>query len=545
MDFTPLLADSMRFETPGYLVLLATIPLLILLSFRSMAGLGPIRRVLAIGMRCAVVTAMVLALAGAQWVKTQDDLSVIFVVDRSSSVPRELQRNAFDFASRGEVGDAADQGSPRRNRVRRAQRGRTVADEHARDRPHQRSGRSGSHQPRGGAADRHGALHGAIRRGRVVVLSDGNENVGEALVEAEHFSAAGVPIDVVPLRYEHGNEVVFERLSSPPTATTDETVNLNMVLRSQREVSGKILVYQNRELVRSDDVVLEPGPNRRTLAVALPTAGPQRFEARFVPDAASDDTITGNNEGRAFTVVTGQGQVLLLHQASDAEAASARLLERALRAEQIRCELVEPGVVDLSDLATLSAYSAVILANVPSHLFSDAEREALAVYVRDLGGGLLMIGGDASFGAGGWLGTPVEDVMPVSFDVKSRKQIPKGALALIMHGCEIPEGNYWSERVAIAAVKSLSSRDLVGVLSFDWKSADQGHWDVPLQSVGDKSRVIQGIKKLAHGDMPHFDPLMRSAVDALAKRTDAAVRHMIILVRLRPAAAQAGCDRQG
>ena len=97
---TTVMLALMHFEYPGYLVLLATLPLLAALSIRSLAGLGPIRRVVAIVVRCVVVACMVLALAGAQWVRTIDDLTVIFVLDRSSSVPRDLQEEGFEFVQR-------------------------------------------------------------------------------------------------------------------------------------------------------------------------------------------------------------------------------------------------------------------------------------------------------------------------------------------------------------------------------------------------------------------------------------------------------------
>ena len=86
-----------RFETPGYLVLLALLPLIVVLSFRSLAGLGPIRRWLALGMRCLVIACMAFALAGPHWTRKTDALSVVFVVDRSRSVPRPKQLEAFQF----------------------------------------------------------------------------------------------------------------------------------------------------------------------------------------------------------------------------------------------------------------------------------------------------------------------------------------------------------------------------------------------------------------------------------------------------------------
>jgi uncharacterized membrane protein len=343
---------------------------------------------------------------------------------------------------------------------------------------------------------------------------------------------------------------VFERMSAPATAKTEETINLQLVLRSQADhpVSGKILLYHNEHLIDLGPdtpgagyaVVLDPGPNRLTVPIPLRAAGAHRFRAAFEPDDAAADTIPGNNEGRAFTVVSGQGRILILATGDDDDAegnwASARLLAEALDRERLVCDVEVAGQEPL-DQVRLLEYSAVILSNVSADKLTPEERQGLAVYVRDLGGGLIMIGGDESFGAGGWMDTPVEEVMPVSFDVKSKRQIPKGALVLVMHACEIPQGNYWGERVAIAAVKTLSRYDLIGVLSYNWQGAADKYWDVPLQPVGDKTRIIQRIKKMSMGDLPDLDAVMRPGVDELADLGGSvAAKHMIVISDFDPAA---------
>ncbi|MFQ5806964.1 MAG: glutamine amidotransferase, partial [Phycisphaerae bacterium] len=529
-----------RFETPGYLVLLALLPLLVVFSFRSLAGLGPLRRWIAIGMRCLVVACMVLALAGAQWTRKTDELAVVFLVDRSESVPRSKQLEAFKFLehSKGEM---------RRKKDRLgviAFDGRAAVEQL----PMNELGIEQISEPIDpDQTDLAAAMRMALAlftddaARRLVVLSDGNENVGAALEEADQYAAAGVPIDVVPLRYRHRDEVVFERLSAPPTAKAEETINLQMVLRSRSDypVRGRILLYHNEQLVDLDSagpgagfaVTLDPGPNRLTIPIPLRVAGAHRFKAVFEPDDTAADTIPGNNEGRAFTVVSGQGRILVLTpgegEGPPDDWDSAQLLASALERERLVCDVEVVGETPL-DQVRLLEYSAVILSNVSADKLAPEERQGLAVYVRDLGGGLIMVGGDESFGAGGWMDTPVEEVMPVSFDVKSKRQIPKGALVLVLHACEIPQGNYWGERVAIAAVKTLSSRDLVGVISYRWQGGDQQYWDYPLGPVGDKTQVIRHIKKMRMGDLPDLDPPLRSAVDALAKRGDAAVKHIIV-----------------
>lgn len=529
---------SLRFETPGYLALLAVLPLLIVLSIRSLSGLGPWRRSIAIVARCLVVVLMVLALAGAESRKTSDDLAVVVVVDRSNSIPRELQAAALAFLKE----------TPQKLRPSKDRLAVVAVDGEA----------SVEQLPQGALAiERLGEavapnetnLAAAIRMGmalfppnyarRMVLLSDGNENVGSALEEAEQLRAAGVPLDVVPIRYAHDHEVIFERISTPSTARANETVNVQMVLRSQRAVSGRLLLYHNDQLLDLDPdsaedakrVTLQAGPNRFTEEVRLKVAGAHRFRAIFEPDDATQDGIQSNNEGRSFTIVSGQGRILIVTTESDLP--SARILAGALETEELVCEVQIAGAQPL-DQVRLLEFSAVILSNVPASDVPLESQRALAVYVRELGGGLVMVGGDASYGAGGWMDSPVEEVMPVTFDVKSKKKIPKGALALVMHACEIPKGNYWGERVAVAAVKTLSSRDLVGILSYRWNNAERGYWEVPLRTVGDKSEVIAQITNMQMGDMPDLDAVMRPGVDALAT-ADAAVRHMIVISDFDPA----------
>jgi uncharacterized membrane protein/Mg-chelatase subunit ChlD len=539
---------SIRLETPGYLVFLALLPLLVVFSIRSLAALGPVRRWVAIGVRCLVIACIVLALAGAHWTRKTDALSVVCAVDRSRSIPRPQQLAQFEF-----LRDAKDDMRPEKDQLGViAFDGLATVEQLPMNslEIEQISEPIDPDRTNLAAAMRKGlALFTDEAARRLVVLSDGNENMGAALEEADQYAAAGVPVDVMPIRYRHENEVIFERLSAPPTAKSEETINLQMILRSQADepTAGKILLYHNEHLVDLDPgrpgagypVVLEPGPNRLQRAVPLRVAGAHRFRAVFEPDDTAADTIPGNNEGRAFTVVSGQGRILVLSPGGGEDETddweSARLLVESLEREKLVCDLEVVGEAPL-DQVRLLEYSAVILSNVSADKLTPEERQGLAVYVRDLGGGLIMVGGDESFGAGGWMDTPVEDVMPVSFDVKSKRQIPKGGLVLVMHACEIPQGNYWGERVAVAAVKTLSSLDLVGVLSYRWQGADRKYWDVPLQPVGDKTRVIQHIKNMQMGDLPDLDVVMRPGVDALAQRSDVAAKHMIVISDFDPAA---------
>ena len=78
---------ELAFDHPEYLALLALIPVLWIWSYRSLSGLGRVRRVLALLLRSLVLAALVFALANAQILKKNDRLTVIYLLDQSASIP--------------------------------------------------------------------------------------------------------------------------------------------------------------------------------------------------------------------------------------------------------------------------------------------------------------------------------------------------------------------------------------------------------------------------------------------------------------------------
>ena len=181
------------------------------------------------------------------------------------------------------------------------------------------------------------------------------------------------------------------------------------------------------------------------------------------------------------------------------------------------------------DLLDMQNYSSIILANVPAASFTDEQHQQFATYVKT-GSGLIMLGGDEGFGAGGWIGSPVEGVLPVSFEIKHKRVIPRGALVLIMHSCEVPRGNTQGKAMAKKSVDTISSRDYLGVLAYTY-SPGGNNWEVPLDLNTNKAANKARIDRMQIGDMPDFGSTMQMAYKELmhGKGRDAAQRHVIIL----------------
>ena len=527
---------TLLFNHPWWLLAaLAAVPM-VALAWRALAAVGPVRRYLAAAVRVIVVLLLALLLADPVLTQKHDQVTVIAVVDRSQSVPPEVGKAALAYLAealakrrpddRVAVIDTAEVAM-----IEKLASRDTTVRERAESLTGEETNLSAGVQLGLAIAPPNTAV-------RVLVASDGNETSGDLREAARIAAANNIPIDVLPLKFRYDHEVVFTRLVSPPNARAGETAALRFVLASTGPARGRIYLSHNGQPVQLDPggegtaapVQLKAGTNVKTVSLPIPSRGLHKFEATFVPDDAGQDSLVQNNKAASLTYVSGPGHVLVVDEDGLAGAPIARSLAAAsIDARQIRSDQFPQTLADLLDT------DAVVLASASCADFSHAQQELLVQYVKELGGGLVMVGGPQSFGAGGWIGSPVADVLPVDMDPPQKKQMPKGALVLIMHACEMPQGNYWGKEVALAAVNSLSRLDLAGVMSYQWNEGR--FWDYPLGPVGDKSAVVGAIRRMSMGDMPDFGGPVQTAHDALVK-SDAAQKHIIIISDGDPAMPQ-------
>ena len=229
---------------------------------------------------------------------------------------------------------------------------------------------------------------------------------------------------------------------------------------------------------------------------------------------------------------------MLLIENWDKKGESDFLVDR-LRSEDIAVTVASSDRL-FTSLAELQRYDSVILANVSRSTgtdaenvssFSDEQIDMLVRNTREMGCGLIMLGGPDTFGAGGWTNTELEKAMPVDFEIKNAKVTPVGALVLMMHAGEMPKANYWQKRIAIESIKQLGGRDYCGLVQ--WNMTDQWLWGQSkggVIRVGPNRKMMMGrVDKMQIGDMPAFDPALKMAAKAFAGLPDAAVKHMIII----------------
>ena len=73
-----------------------------------------------------------------------------------------------------------------------------------------------------------------------------------------------------------------------------------------------------------------------------------------------------------------------------------------------------------ADLLTLQTYDLVIFENVGADALAPDRQRLLLSYVKDLGGGLLIVGGPDAFGGGGWRGSELASIFPVQLELPDR-----------------------------------------------------------------------------------------------------------------------------
>ena len=67
-----------------------------------------------------------------------------------------------------------------------------------------------------------------------------------------------------------------------------------------------------------------------------------------------------------------------------------------------------------NDKAELFQYKAIILGSVEASFFTFDQLRMISDFVSQRGGGFLMLGGKNSFGQGGYINTPLEDMLPLN-----------------------------------------------------------------------------------------------------------------------------------
>ncbi len=504
---------------PGWLLGIALAPMFFVMIAYSLTDVSMAQQILSASLRSVLFGALMVALARPVWTSKEDRIALVVAVEVSDSVSDAQLAAASRYV--------ADLRAHKRSRdqvqvVTFAKRPRALAEREAISREH----------ADGSATNLQAAIqlsYGLFPDGflpRLVLVSDGMQTEGDVGLEAARARDLGVQVSWMQFPEERIQEIRIAEMRLP-----DEIKE-----GAPFEVKAKILSTHREEVtltLRQDDfpnglepkktVQLEEGVNWVTFRSQAKRSGFVTYTMTIVDPKA--DKEKSNNQSILAAPVKGQPRVLYVEGSQGRVPGVASYMKSALKVENIEVEVRAPSGMP-STAKDLEKYDLVLVSDVPMPFMGTSQMMALDTYVRTLGGGLIVAGGEDSFGSGGYQGTTIEKMMPVRFDSETTREQPNVAILLVMDrsgsmaGAKIEA----AKESARATVEVLSPSDLVGVIAFD----SQPSTIVRLQRASNRMRISNEIARLTASGGTDIYPAMIEAFQLL-QTANARVKHVILL----------------
>ncbi len=375
----------------------------------------------------------------------------------------------------------------------------------------------------GGAIGLAASLIPRERRGRLIVLSDGEANGTPALAAAHEAAARGLPIDFRVFSRGEAADVAVESLDLPAMVDEREPFQFTAWVRTDRTVETEAVLRRDGVEVARSKRTFQSGATQLTFRDLIDRPGVARYRLEL---AAQGDRIPENNLGEGAVRVEAPATLLLVNASGRADN-----LSRALSAGKLRVATIAPPAMP-TDPSGLLAYRGVILENVSATQLGPQALSALARFVTDLGGGLLLTGGPASFGVGGYFKSVLDPHLPVSMEVKNEHRKLSLAMAVVLDrsgSMAAPAGDGRTKMDlanlgTCAAIETLGPFDEVGVIAVD----SAPHVISPLTSASEKDRICDEVRRIQSmgGGIFTYTALVTAAT--MIQESDKGTRHIVL-----------------
>jgi Mg-chelatase subunit ChlD len=521
----------MRFTQPLWLLLLLLLPVLWWIQRRGLRAVSDKQSTIAGVVRSVIVIALALSLAGATLWLSERTLATVFVLDVSDSIGPAARDAQIEFVSRAVERKPAEAlagviafGRDPRVELSMSQ---SIDLSQIASRP-DRSRTDLARALRLAAA----VLPEGTRR-RIVVLSDGRENSGDGRAEAARLERRGIRVDTIAMSAPSGPDASVVAVKAPSRARTGEEFDIEVSLESNTALNGRLIVYRQGQPIDERSMALAPGETVVKITEKAGDPGAVTYRAEL---SADRDSVAQNDSGAALVIISGPPTVLVLEGGPDEGTAVARALsERGFTVDRRPASFFPAG-------EELAATDAIVLVDVEAGALTDSQLGSMRSFVRELGRGLVAIGGESSWSLGGYRNTALEDLLPLESEIKDPKRRPSVAQVLAidtsgsMAACHCAGPNMGSSNfrqgpnktdisrsAAARAIDALTDNDEVGVLAFNTGSK----WILPLGRLPSDEVVRNGLSRLnPNGGTSVPQALHTAAAELKASRS--ALKHIIL-----------------
>jgi len=530
--------SPITFDKPALLLILpAALLAAWLLNLRSRVEVNSVSRRQVLWIRLVTIILIAISFAGIRWHRFSNHLSTIFVVDMSDSVSPSARQATLQFINHSlaskRSGDHVGLLVFGKEPFLEFPLSSTLDINQVR-----------TAVPTDGT-DIESALEAAAgdlpadTGKRIVLCSDGLENMGQAESSINALKAQGVQVDISPTMLSRSDrpEASVDRLVVPAHTAVNTPLRIRTVLSTNTAQKATLTISRDGKAIDRVQVTLDQGKSAYYFDDRLSNAGLHTYTAHIDPTV---DTLPQNNDVSSAVMASGAPRVLVIRNSNEPIPSA---VEPALRAQGLNVEEEPPSFVPQSAAGAIG-YDSILLSDVAASDLSTTQMTALKEANSSFGVGLGMIGGVNSFGSGGYAGSPIEDALPVLMTPKGTDRIPAADVVIVLDASgsmAAEEGGV--EKVEIAAraalnlLGALQPKDRVAVLAV----TETATIVMPLVSPKDSAKYVSSIEAVEAGGGGIDCRNGLSAAYTLLETSDAQIKHVIICPDTTDSEQKEGC----
>jgi Ca-activated chloride channel family protein len=302
----------------------------------------------------------------------------------------------------------------------------------------------------------------SLNKNNLLLISDAQETQGNLL----EYIKSNSQVKIYPLIPEVIADPVktfkIKNIFAPLVADTEKSVDIRIALanKTDKAQSGRLevthgsktLYNQNIDLAQNSETIL-------TLQSDPSIEGINEVTAKLFPAEKTQETSSQT----IYISGAQRERVLLLNGAEE----DFEPLQSTLKKQAFKLDSYTESVPSSLDL---SKYSAIILNNIAYRQLPSLLPEKIKDFV-SAGGGLILIGGNRSFGLGGYINTEIEEISPLDFvppqTIKKRLNV---AVSLVIDKSRSMAADSkldFAKEAATAVIKNLKDDDFIEVIGFD------------------------------------------------------------------------------
>jgi uncharacterized membrane protein len=357
---------------------------------------------------------------------------------------------------------------------------------------------------------------------RIVLMTDGHENSGDVRKQLGAMANQSTTIDFVDFSEQEFFEVQLQSIDVPEKVEKNQLVDINTTVISNVSTEATIYIYANGVLKYESAISIDQGENNFSFSDQIVDSGLVTYSAQIV---VNEDTYTENNFLSTFTFVNDLPKLLVIQEEDEQGLNLIGMLENSARVDVVWAKEVP------STLEELITYDGYILANVSVESLNQEFLMHLEEAVRLQGKGLLVTGGENSYGPGGYYQTLLEELLPVNMDAKPKEEKPNLALLLVIDKSgSMTEVQYGISKIDLAkeaafrSTDALEEKDYLGVIGFD----SYPSWVLEPVKVTNKKKIETAIGVMGPGGGTSIQPALKEAVETLID-LEAGLKHIILL----------------